>query len=155
MALLFNACRKSSSSMEEVITIPPPIVNDIPIYDIDSVIGTYIAIDTYRTNNGFPFYVFDTTYDTLEIIVSAKGTTMIQFDQILNDRFVYDNTTRILDRQCTKYSYRTYNSGSYYGTGSSFYVNVNFKGDTMFYDTYSYKNSDYKTEYQRGTAVKR
>ena len=148
MALLFNACRKSSSSMEEVITIPT--------YDIDSVIGTYVATDTFWKNNGFPFTVYDTTYHTLEIKVSAKGTSMIQFDQLLNDRFVYDNTVRTLDTLCTKYSYRTYNPYSYYGHGGNcYYVNVSFKGDTMFYDTYSYLKSDYKTEYHSGKAVKR
>ena len=156
MALLFNACRKSSSGMEEIITIPPPTVNDIPTYDIDSVIGTYIAADTFWKNNGFPFNVYDTTYHTLEIIVSAKGNSMIQFDQLLNDRFVYDNTFRTLDTQCTEYSYRTYNSYSYYGHGgNSFYVNVSFKGDTMFYDTYSYLRDNVKSEFHRGTAVKR
>lgn len=127
MALLFNACRKSSSSIEDIVLPSAPS-------KFSHITGTYVVIDTMTRQSSGHIYTY---YDTLEVKVSSKNDTIIQFDELLNDRYVYDNTTRTIDSSCTKYRYYTYSPGVYYMAPSVYEVNVSFCGNEMYYSTYS------------------
>lgn len=140
MALFFNACRKSSTTTEVA-----------PDYKIDRVIGTYIATDTMLKNNGYPFNVYDTSYDTFNINVSARCSCMVQFDNVLNDGIAYDAQCYKWDTVCTSYEYYTNNTPPSYGYHKSYRVTVRFKGDTMFYNT---SNSEDRSMHN-GIAIKR
>ena len=142
MALLFNACRKSSSSMEVA-----------PNYKLDCVVGYYIATDTMLKNNSFPSTVYDTSYQTISFNVSARSSCMVQFDNILSDQVSYTCKCYKWDTVCTSYEYYTSsNPSSYSYPGSNTYkVVVRFKGDTMYYST----NSNVDRTMHKGTAIKR
>jgi hypothetical protein len=137
MALLFNACRKSSSSMDE--SIPARF---------RQIVGTYVVTDTIRSySSGSVTY----TYNTLDVKVSAIDESMIQFNDLLNDKYSYDYTTRTIDSTNTIYKYYTYNASGYYSTGANYTVNVTFSGNEMYYNTYSSANG----EYHKGKGIKR
>ncbi len=140
LSLLFCACRKSTFTTESA-----------PDYKIDRVIGTYLATDTMFKNNGYPFNVFDTSYQTLILNVSAKGSCMIKFDSILADDVVYDSQFYNWDTVSTSYEYYTRNTPPSYGYLRDYRVVVRFKGDTMFYNT---SNSEERTIH-KGMAIKR
>ena len=76
---------------------------------------------------------------------------MIQYNDLLNDKYSYDYTTRTIDSTNTTYMYNTYNASGYYSTGASFYVNVRFSGNEMYYTTSSSVNS----ETHKGKGVRR
>ena len=141
MALLFNACRKSSSNVEDILPTPAPS-------KFSQITGTYVVIDTMTRQSYGLIYTY---YDTLEVKVSCKNDTMIQFDELLIDRFVYDYTTRTMDSSCTKYRYYSYTPGGYYMSPSIYEVNVSFRGNEMYYSTYS----SVGLELRKGKGVKR
>lgn len=137
MALLFNACRKSSSSVDE--SIPARF---------RQIVGTYVVTDTFRSySSGSITY----TYNTMDVKVFATDESMIQFNDLLNDKYSYTYTTRTIDSTNTIYRYYTYNPSGYYTTGANYTVKVTFSGNEMYYNTYSSANG----ESHKGKGIKR
>jgi len=137
MALFFNACRKSSSRVDE--SIPGRF---------SQIVGTYVVTDTIRSySSGSITY----TYNTMDVKVSATDESMIQFNDLLNDKYSYTYTTRTIDSTNSIYRYYTYNPSGYYSTGANYTVNVTFSGNEMYYNTYSSANG----ESHKGKGIKR
>ena len=154
----FGACRKSSTNIEHTTpSVPNPTSNPIdticpitykPTYDIDSVIGTYIATDTLLL---YSHPENDTVISTLEFNITARGANMIQFDTFLRDFPKFSNHRYSLDTSCTIYSYYTSYTPSYYASTYIFMVDVSFTKDTMYYKSYN----SYFGESHFGKGIKR
>ena len=137
MALLFNACRKSSSSVDSI-----EIMEDFTPARFRHIAGTYMVKDTFRTNSGGSTVY---SYNTFAIKVTAKDSTMIQFDQLLDDKYVYTYVDRFMWPNDSFYTYSTYDKIDAYTKGASYLVKVKFSGNFMSYYTFNTFNNDFHT----------
>jgi len=136
MILVLNSCSKSFSSMD-----------DYTPARFRHIVGTYVVTDTFRTYSGGSTVY---SYNTYAIKVSAKDSTMIQFDQLLDDKYEYSNIDRFLWPNDSFYTYYTYDKIDAYTTGASYLVKVKFSGNFMSY----YTDNSVNREYHKGNGVK-
>jgi hypothetical protein len=148
VALAFStqqSCRKSADVVSPI--------NLETKFQLEKVIGTYAATDTFISLTNMSPITFDTVYSTFDIVVSAKGTKMIQFDTVLDDNYILSNQCYCLDDACTCYKYLT--DVSFVSYDNTFYnsyqVNVVFEGNKLKYTT----NNSKEKQLRMGVAFKK